>query len=103
MRRALAGAVCLTAACTLVHRGPPAGDALRSRRLMVPVAGVLPADVPDTFRVRRGWGGIHGAVDIVAPRGTPVVSADDGRVLRLRRNRKGGITLYATDPTQRFI
>ncbi|TMB56102.1 MAG: M23 family metallopeptidase [Deltaproteobacteria bacterium] len=103
MRRALAGAVCLTAACALVHRGTPAGDALRARRLMVPVAGVSPADVPDTFRARRGWRGIHGAVDIVAPRGTPVVSADDGRVLRLRRNRKGGITLYATDPTQRFI
>jgi len=103
MRRALAGAVCLTAACSLVHRGPPAGDALRSRHLMVPVAGVSPADVPDTFRARRGWRGIHGAVDIVAPRGTPVVSTDDGRVLRLRRNRKGGVTLYATDPTQRFI
>src|SRR5437667_163445 len=103
MRRALAGAVCLTAACALVHRGRPAGDALRARRLMVPVAGVSPADVPDTFRARRGWRGIHGAVDIVAPRGAPVVSADDGRVLRLRRNRKGGVTLYATDPTQRFI
>src|SRR5256884_9642692 len=103
MRRALAGAVCLTAACALVHRGTPAGDALRARRLMVPVAGVSPADVPDTFRARHGWRGIHGAVDIVAPRGTPVVSAADGRVLRLRRNRKGGITPDSPDPNHRFI
>src|SRR2546430_16627983 len=102
MRRALAGAVCLTAACALVHRGTPAGDALRARRLMVPVAGVSPADVPDTFRARHGWRGIHGAVDTVAPRGPPVVSADHGRGLRPPRTRKRGITLYAPDPTQRF-
>ena len=80
------------------------GEALRARQLMVPVAGVSPAQVPDTFRAPRGRGrGIHGAVDIPAPRGTPVLSADDGRVLRLNRNRKGGLTIYATDPNQRFI
>ena len=32
-----------------------------------------------------------------------MLSADDGRVLRLSRNRKGGLTIYATDPTRRFI
>src|SRR5881398_1588161 len=93
------------AGCSLLPGGEPTLDsALRARQLMVPVAGVSPAQVPDTFRAPRGLGrGIHGAVDILASRGTPVLSTDDGRVLRLRRNRKGGLTLYGTDPTQRFI
>jgi peptidoglycan LD-endopeptidase LytH len=69
---------------------------------MVPVAGVSPAQVPDTFRSPRG-GRIHDAVDIPAPRGTPVLSADAGRVLRLARNRKGGLTIYATDESARFV
>ena len=100
-----AACLCLIAGCALFHgRGTPVGEALRARQLMVPVAGVSPAQVPDTFRAPRGRGrGIHGAVDIPAPRGTPVLSADDGRVLRLNRNRKGGLTIYATDPNQRFI
>ena len=51
---------------------------------MVPVAGVLPAQVPDTFRSPRG-ARIYGALDLPAPRGTPVLSADAGRVLRLAR------------------
>src|SRR3989475_9727645 len=101
MRRALAGAVCLTAACALVHRGTPAGDALRARRLMVPVAGVSPADVPDTFRARRGWRGIHGAVDIVAPRRAPAVSAAHRRAPPLRRNRQRRRTPHAPAPTPR--
>jgi murein DD-endopeptidase MepM/ murein hydrolase activator NlpD len=70
---------------------------------MVPVAGVSPDEVPDNFRAPRGGGRIHHAVDIRAPRGTPVLSADDGRVLRLHRNRKGGLTIYATDPSERFV
>jgi murein DD-endopeptidase MepM/ murein hydrolase activator NlpD len=88
--------------CALFRPPPPIPDALAGRRLMVPVAGVSPAQVPDTFRAPRG-AGIHGAVDIPAPRGTPVLSADAGHVLRLARNRKGGLTIYATDEDERFV
>src|SRR5438552_9450511 len=70
---------------------------------MVPVAGVSPDQVPDNFRAPRSGARIHGAVDIPAPRGTPVLSADVGRVLRLQRNRKGGLTIYATDESQHFV
>ena len=101
----LAVVACLAAGCALL-RGPqaPIAEALHARQLMVPVAGVSPQQVPDNFRAPRGWGvGIHGAVDILAPRGTPVLSADAGRVLRLHRNRKGGLTIYATDETERFV
>jgi len=100
----LAVVASLVAGCSLVRgRGPTLDSALRARQLMVPVAGVSPDHVSDTFRAARGRGRIHGAVDIPAPRGTPVLSADDGRVLRLRRNRKGGLTIYATDEREEFI
>src|SRR5438046_7076249 len=86
------------AGCSLLPGGEPTLDsALRARQLMVPVASVSPDQVPDNFRAPRSGARIHGAVDIPAPRGTPVLSADDGRVLRLQRNRKGGLTIYATD------
>src|SRR5687768_6383912 len=61
-------------------------DYLRARRLMVPVDGIRPADVPDSYAARRGGGRRHNALDILAPRGTAVVAAADGRVLKLREN-----------------
>jgi len=94
--------ICL-ASCTLFRPRPPIAGALQAPRLMVPVAGVSPAAVPDTFHAPRGGGRTHDAVDILAPRGTRVLSADAGRVLRLARNRKGGLTIYATDESARFV
>ena len=76
---------------------------LRARWLMVPVAGVRAGDVPDTFRARRAGNRQHNATDIMAPRGTPVVAADAGRIIRLARNDAGGIVIYATDPHERIM
>ena len=39
----------------------------------------------------------------MAPRGTAVVSADAGTVLKLHNSAAGGLTVYAADLTQRFI
>ena len=80
-------------------------DYLRTRQLLVPVAGVSVDRIPDTYKAPRGRDGSrrHEAVDIMAPRGTPVLSADDGRVLKLRKNAAGGTTIYATDPDERII
>jgi murein DD-endopeptidase MepM/ murein hydrolase activator NlpD len=39
----------------------------------------------------------------MAPRGTPVVSVEDGRVLRLTRTASGGIALYATNLDEQFV
>ncbi|HET7458675.1 MAG TPA: M23 family metallopeptidase [Gemmatimonadaceae bacterium] len=76
---------------------------LRRRELMVPVAGIRPERVPDSFDEARGGSRRHNAVDILAPRGTPVLAADSGRVLKLRTNAAGGITVYAVDPSERFV
>ena len=98
---AVALGAAVVAGCAFRH--DPAA-ALRKRRLMVPVAGLRPADVPDTFTdVRDGGTRRHQALDIPAPRGTPVVSADDGTVLAIRSSGRGGRTVYATDPDRRFV
>jgi murein DD-endopeptidase MepM/ murein hydrolase activator NlpD len=77
---------------------------LRRRGLIVPVVGVYPSQLHDSFAEGRDSGERrHNAIDILVPRGTPIVSADDGRVARLSSNSLGGITVYATDPGQRFV
>ncbi len=75
---------------------------LGAKHLMVPVDGVTPDKVPDTYNAPRA-AGTHRALDILAPRGTPVLSADAGRIYRLRSNASGGITIYATDQGEQFI
>jgi murein DD-endopeptidase MepM/ murein hydrolase activator NlpD len=74
-----------------------------ARGLLVPVAGIAVSQLEDTFDEGRDAGRIHRALDILAPRGTPVLAADDGRVLRVRPNALGGNTVYATDPAGRVV
>lgn len=77
-------------------------DLLLAKQLMVPVNGIAPEKVSDTFRARRG-DRLHSALDIMAPRGTPVLSADAGRVFKIRSNNLGGLTVYAIDTDERFV
>ncbi len=70
---------------------------------MVPVEGVLPDRVPDSFNHARSGNRRHNATDILAPRGTPVLAATKGSVVRLQQNALGGITLYLTDDDGRFL
>ena len=76
---------------------------LRGRALLMPVAGARAARVAPSFDEPRSGGRVHEAVDIMAPRGTPVLAADDGRVWKVRTNPLGGLTVYATDPLERWI
>ncbi|MEO7218814.1 MAG: M23 family metallopeptidase [Gemmatimonadaceae bacterium] len=71
--------------------------------LMVPVEGVAPGGVSDSFNDRRSDGRTHRASDILAPMGTRVVAAESGTIMRLSRNALGGITIYMTDDTGRFV
>ena len=71
---------------------------------MVPVDGVAPEQVPDTFNESRDKGGrLHRATDISAPRGTRVLAATSGKILRLSTGKLGGITLYMVDDRARFL
>ena len=69
---------------------------LASRRLIVPIAGIPRRSLRDTFDERRG-GGRHEAIDIAAPRGTPVVAVGDGRIVKLFDSVPGGRTIYQFD------
>ena len=72
--------------------------------LIVPVQGIEPSALRNTYDEQRGGGSrTHEALDIPAPRGTPVLSATGGRVLKLFDSKQGGKMVYAADSSERFI
>ena len=72
--------------------------------LLLPVQGVEASALHDTYTEQRGGGSrTHEALDILAPRGTPVLSATGGRVLKLFDSKAGGKMVYAADSSERFI
>lgn len=71
--------------------------------LMVPVEGVAPGGVSDSFNEPRSDGRTHRASDILVPMGTRVVAAEAGTIMRLSQNALGGTTIYMTDDSGRFI
>lgn len=74
----------------------PAGEAYIApgAELMVPVRGIRPEQLRDTYNDPRSGGRVHNAIDIMAPAGAPVVAAADGTIHRLRTGGLGGITIY---------
>jgi murein DD-endopeptidase MepM/ murein hydrolase activator NlpD len=76
--------------------------ALYERGLLVPVQGIAASQIPDTFKDARDGSRVHNAEDILAKRGTPVLSADDGTVLRVGKNSLGGNVIWTTDPSRHF-
>ena len=71
--------------------------------LIIPVAGVKPDQLIDTYDDARSEGRLHDAIDIMAPAGTPVLAAADGRIVKLFQSERGGITIYQLGPNQQFI
>jgi murein DD-endopeptidase MepM/ murein hydrolase activator NlpD len=78
------------------------------------IAGLLATDFPipleafdrakfrDTFFAKRGRQKKHHAIDLPAPRGTPVLAVTDGVVERLGRDKRGGKVVYLRDATGRY-
>ena len=68
--------------------------------LSMPVQGMAPADLRDTYADQRGGGArVHEALDLMAPRGTPVLAVNDGIIAKLFLSQPGGITIYQFDPS----
>src|SRR3954470_7484806 len=71
--------------------------------LIVPVAGVRPDQLRDTFSESRSEGRVHDAIDIPAPLGTPVLAAADGTILKLFQSERGGTTIYQLSNDNKFV
>ncbi len=100
-------ALCLAcAACTQADPAGAAAPVVASKMpaeppaLLLPVQGIAASDLRDTFgdgrdSNQRG----HEAIDILAPRGTPVLAVADGPIVKLFLSKPGGITIYQFDMT----
>ena len=71
--------------------------------LIIPVAGVKPDQLIDTFDEARSEGRLHDAIDIIAPAGTPVLAATDGKILRLFQSERGGTTIYQLSRDEKTV
>jgi murein DD-endopeptidase MepM/ murein hydrolase activator NlpD len=76
---------------------------LKSEKLVIPVAGVQAKDLVDSFDDRRSTNRHHNALDIMAARNTPVLAAVSGRILKIHNSVAGGLTIYMSDPTSRYV
>jgi murein DD-endopeptidase MepM/ murein hydrolase activator NlpD len=76
---------------------------LMTAGVRIPVEGVDASRLRDSFLNSRGRHRQHLAIDIGAPKGTPVLAAADGEIVSLRREKRGGISLYQKDPTGKFL
>lgn len=72
-------------------------------RLLIPVAGIRPEQLSDTYNDARSEGRVHNAIDIIAPRGAPVLAVADGRIARLFQSEKGGITVYQLSADEKLV
>ena len=81
--------------------GAPAPD-LASRDLLVPVQGIGREQLQNTFDDARSAGRVHEAIDIIAPRNTPVLAVEDGRIAKLFSSDLGGLTIYQYDSTETY-
>lgn len=73
-----------------------------ANKLLIPVAGIQAIALKDTFNEARGSERRHEAIDILAPKGTPVFSVADGTIAKLFNSKPGGLTIYQFDTSEKF-
>lgn len=69
----------------------------------LPIEAFPKEKLRDTFKASRGRHRKHHAIDLGAPKGTPILAVNDGTIERLGRDRRGGIVVYHRDVTGRFV
>lgn len=83
---------------------PQVAKPVTAGRLLIPVANVPSSALTDTYTQSRAGGTrLHEAIDIMAPRGTPVIAAAAGVVEKLFLSEDGGKTIYIRLPDRRTI
>ena len=87
----------LPSAQPALSAGMPAYDVI-----VIPVAGIERRELRNTYLEARGTR-VHNAIDILAPRGTPVLATVDGVVAKLFTSKQGGLTVYLADPRKEWI
>ena len=76
---------------------------LLAQDFLIPVEGVDAEKLKDSFLSQRGRYAQHLAIDIGAPRGTPVLATTDGQIVRVTREKRGGKSIYQTDSTGKYL
>lgn len=66
--------------------------------LPIPVDRVQARELKDTWGASRSSGRLHEGIDILAPRGTKVLSATPGLIADLRNNNLGGKVVWILGP-----
>jgi peptidoglycan LD-endopeptidase LytH len=74
---------------------------LQQKQLRIPIDGVAHPALQQSFHDQRGERR-HEAIDILAPRGTPVRAVDAGVIGKLFTSDRGGITVYQYDRSGAF-
>lgn len=72
-------------------------------KLIIPVGGVRPDQLRDTFSDSRSEGRTHDAIDIPAAQGTSVLAAADGEILKLFQSDLGGTTIYQLSADKKLV
>ena len=66
--------------------------------LPIPVQHIKAKQLRDTWVASRSHGRLHEGIDIMAPRGTKVMSATEGLIADLRNNNLGGKVIWIMGP-----
>ena len=86
----------------VIPKSAPESKDLAARHLTIPVSGIPTDGLVRSYHDARSGGREHEALDILAPRGTPVVAVEDGTVAKLFTSKAGGITVYQFDPGKQY-
>lgn len=71
-------------------------------QISLPMKGLKASDIQDTFDQMRDGKRKHEGTDIMAPRGTPILAVNDGKIVKLFLSKPGGITIYHFDPSEEY-
>jgi len=93
----------LTPANPAGSTGDLTGSFVGRLKLIIPVVGVRPDQLLDTFTAARSEGRSHDAIDIPAAAGTQVVAVADGEIVKLFQSERGGTTVYQLSSDKQLI